>query len=209
MVIVKPELTRAFWLPGLCLALIIFNGCIATFEHPLTPVSEQFKDPDIIGTWIKAAKNEIGFIHIGKDEQTGKLLVVMTSFESDGKIDLSILTGHISKIKSGSYLNLKWVRPEKKNEKGYYLVKYRVEGSSLKLFSVDDRVIEHDIEQGVIEGKLEVTQAYVTVTKAYVTADSKALAQYISKNDTILFPEEDILIKDLKAYKKPGLSSRP
>jgi hypothetical protein len=176
--------------------LILLGGCVTTFEHPLTDPGAHTQDKTLLGTWIGTNDDETMFIHIGKDEDTQTLLIVLTEMKDNGEIDLSTLAGHASILQSGRYLNLKWILPEKNQTKGYLLIKYAVKDGNLHLYAADDTVIETDIKKGLLKGEIRKAKA------AYVTENSKRLVQYVSKNDSRLFPEDHLLMSGLKPFRK-------
>jgi hypothetical protein len=176
--------------------LIMLGGCVATFEHPLTDPGAHPQDKTLLGTWIGANGDETMFVHIGKDEDTHMLLIVLTEMKDNGEIDHSSLSGHTSILPSGRYLNLKWILPPKNKTKGYMLIKYAVKDGNLHLYATDDTVIETDIEKGVLKGEILKTKT------AYVTEDTKHLVQYVNKNDGRIFPEDHLLMSGLRPFKK-------
>jgi hypothetical protein len=176
--------------------LILLCGCVTTFEHPLTDPGAHPQDKTLLGTWIGMNDDETMFIHLGKDEDTQMLLIVLTEIKDNGEIDLSTLTGHTSVLQSGRYLNLKWILPKENQTKGYMLIKYSVKHGNLHLYATDDTVIETDIKKGLLKGEILKTKA------AYVIDNTKNLVQYVTKNDGRLFPEDHLLMSGLKPFKK-------
>lgn len=114
-------------------AIIFFltAGCIPSSDNPLTKPILGNPGNELIGSWFWKETDETGFLHIGKDQKKELLQITMIAFKKDGEVDTTEFIGHISKLSSNNYLNLKWVKPEN-FIKGYLFIKYRVIGDDLE-----------------------------------------------------------------------------
>ena len=99
----------------------ILNGCIPYSDNPLTAPDKEGPDPAILGTWFLHEEGETVFLHMGINEKTKGLRVVMVEFQKDGEVKTSELIGHTSRLGNNTYMNLRWDWPADP-EAGYLFV---------------------------------------------------------------------------------------
>lgn len=173
---------RYLW--WVCLAAIL-NGCIPYSDNPLTTADNQGPDPAILGTWFFSEEGETVFLHIGIDEKTKGLRLVMVEFQKDGEVKTSELIGHTSRLEKHTYMNLRWDQPPDP-EAGYLFVKYQVVGERIGLGLIRSEAVEKSIREGLIKGKIEETQKNKS---AQLTDSSEQLREFVQKHDAALFEE--------------------
>lgn len=181
------------------LSIIFMMGCIPYADHPLTDPDKEKIDAAILGTWFWKEKSETGYIHIGLDEQSGLLRVVMAELKTKGELEISEFGGHTSFVKENKYLNLKWVRPAESKFDGYMIVKYKATLDTLGIGFMDGRVVEKAIEAKELNGSVKKGKWFSTIR---ITENPKKLQAFVMESDKELFPEMQYL-------KKLNLPTRP
>lgn len=171
-------------------------SCVPYSENPLSEPDPEKIDLSILGTWFWKDENESGYIHIGLDEKSKLLKLVMIDFKSDRELDISEFFGHTSSMEGKNYLNLKWIRPTESKMNGYIFVKYIVDQESLGIALMNSEVVVSAIEGGSLQGKVEKDKFFSSI---HITEGQKKLQQFILHNDKALFPE----IKHLPKLKLP------
>ena len=91
------------------LSIIFVLGCVPHSDNPLTPPGEEKLDSSVFGTWFWKNENESGYIHIGLDEKSKYLRLIMLELETDGELEVSEFSGHTSSLEGNTYFNLKGV----------------------------------------------------------------------------------------------------
>ncbi|MFH0729173.1 MAG: hypothetical protein V2B19_22880 [Pseudomonadota bacterium] len=167
----------------LCLAAVV-SGCIPYSDHPLTAPDTEGPDPAILGSWIVRDGGETVFLHLGIDEKTKGLRVVMVEFGRQGEVKTSELTGHTSRLKENTYMNLRWDRPAEP-ETGYLFIKYQVAGNRIGLGLIRSDGVEKAIQEG-LGGRIDDTQKPSSVR---LTDSSEKLRAYVQLHDAALFEE--------------------
>ena len=167
-------------------SIIFVLGCVPYSDNPITTPDKEQIDSSIFGTWFWADENESGYIHIGLDEKSKLLRLLMLEFERDGEIEVSGFSGHTSSLKGNRYLNLKWMLPAQDKITGYMFIKYVVSPSSLGIALMDSKVAETAIKKGSLKGKVEKDAGYSSVR---ITEEQKKLRKFILRKDKELFPE--------------------
>lgn len=168
------------------LSFLLLAGCIPDAENPLTAPDKASLDHSLLGTWGWQEDDESGFIHIGLDERSRRLRVVMVDFDKEREIEISAFIGHTSSLDGKKYLNLKWDHPAQADIAGYIIVKYRVNSTSLGIALMDGNVVETAIESGSLDGSLEKGKASYQL---HITAGQNRLRAFVVENDKALFPE--------------------
>ena len=136
--------------------LVIFTlRCVPDSANPLTDPNKEQIDPSILGTWFWKDKNGSGYIHIGLDEESKLLRLIMLEFDRDGQLKSSEFSGHTSSLEGNKYFNLKWVRPAQDEITGYIFVKYIVISDSLGIAFMDSEAAKKVIKSGALKGKVE------------------------------------------------------
>ncbi len=170
----------------LLLSMLFLLGCIPYADHALTEPNKEQIDPSVIGTWFWKDNRESGYIHIGLDEETKLIRLIMIEMKKDGRLKSTELTGHTSSLAKNTYLNLKWKQPEDDKSTGYMFIKYRITSDGLGLGFMNPEVVEKAIEAGSLKGKVEKGK---WLSLVYITQEPKKLRKFILKNDKVLFPE--------------------
>ena len=174
---------------SMSLLLVFLTACVPHSSNPLTPPDKDAIDASIFGTWFWNEQDEAGYIHIGRDDESGLLRVMMVSFNSVLELDVSELTGHTSSLSGNRYLNLQWVRPAP-DESGYMFVKYDVAAEKLGISLMNDDALETAIEQGVLQGEVKRQK---WASSVQVTAAQADLQQFVLSHDEALFRETNYL----------------
>ena len=174
------------------LSIIFMMGCIPYADHPLTAPDREKIDAAILGTWFWKEKDEAGYIHMGLNEQSGLLRVVMAELKTNGVVEISELGGHTSFVKENTYLNLKWVSPAESKFDGYMIVKYKATPDALGIGLMDNEVVEKAIEAGELNGNVKKGKWFSTIR---ITENPKKFQEFVLKSDKELFPEMKFLKK--------------
>lgn len=164
-------------------AALFLVGCVAVSDNPLTDPGKAQQDCSILGAWTWDVESSPTIVHIGVDEASNQLRIVMLEYDKHCKLDSAELSGHASTLKGNTYLNLKWVRPEENAGIGYMLVKYVVRSDALGIAFMDCGVLELAMRNGAIKGEIEIGGC------PRITEGQKKLQEFISRKDKELFPE--------------------
>jgi hypothetical protein len=164
---------------------VVLGGCIPYSDNPLTPPDKQAPDAAILGTWFVHEEGETVFLHMGIDEKSKGLRVVMVEFDRDGEVKTSELTGHTSRLQDKTYLNLRWDRPAE-SETGYLFVKYQILGERIGFGLIRSDAVEKAIRENGILGKIDETQKPAAIR---LTDSSGKLRAYFQQHDAALFEE--------------------
>lgn len=167
-------------------SIIFLFGCIPYSDNPITDPNKENIDSSIIGTWFWNEKNDSGYIHIGLDEKSKLLKLLMVEFSKDGEIKVSEFSGHTSLLEENKYLNLKWVRPEQNDGSGYMFVKYTVSQESFGIAFMDNDVVEQAINGGILNGVVVKEKWSLSVR---ITEGQQKLQKFILQKDKELFNE--------------------
>jgi len=170
----------------LTFSIFLLLGCVPGSDNPLTDPGKEQIDSSILGTWYWKEENESGYIHIGLDEKTKLLRVIMSEFNRDGDLKSSELAGHTSSLQGNHYLNLKWVRPIPGENAGYMFIKYTVNSDSLGIAFMSSAVVEKAIRAGSIKGKVKEGR---WTSSVQITEGQNKLRKFILRNDKELFSE--------------------
>jgi hypothetical protein len=181
------------------LSIFFVFGCVPYSDTPLSLPDKEQIDTSILGTWFWKDEKESGYIHIGLEEKTKLLRVVMVEYEKDGEIEVSEFSGHTSLLEGKRYLNLKWVRPIQDSVTGYMVIKYQVSPLSLGIALMDATAVETAIKSGSVKGK--VVRGHM-VRSISITEDQEKLRIFVLRGDAQLFPEMNF-VKKLK-FSDPG-----
>ena len=172
--------------------LVFVLSCVPYSEHPLTDPDPGKIDLSILGTWFWKDENESGFVHIGLDEKSKLLRLVMVDIDKDGELEVSEYFGHTSSLDGKNYLNLKQVSPQELKPQGYIFVKYILKKNAFGVAIMNSDVIVKAIEDGTLKGKVEKSKMDYSI---FITEEQAKLQQFIIKNDRLLFPEINYLTK--------------
>ena len=183
------------------LIIIFVLGCVPDSDNPLTEPNKEQIDSSILGTWLWKDENETGFIHIGRDEKSKLLRLIMVNFGRDEDVEVSEFSGHTSFLEGNKYLNLKWVSPPQAELAGYIFVKYVVSSDSFGCALMNSEVVEKTIKGGSLKGKLKKDKWSSSV---HITEGQKKLQEFIYQKDKELFPE----MQHLQKLKLPNQSSK-
>lgn len=172
----------------ICFAL----SCVPYSEHPLTDPDPGKIDLSILGTWFWKDENESGFVHIGLDEKSKLLRLIMVDIDKDGELEVSEYFGHTSYLDGKNYLNLKQVSPQELKPQGFIFVKYILKKNAFGVAIMNSDGIVKAIEDGTLKGKVEKSKMDYSI---FITEEQAKLQQFIIKNDRLLFPEINYLTK--------------
>ena len=164
--------------------IIILQGCVPHSDTPLTDPDENLIDTSILGTWFWQEENETGYLHIGLDEESKLLRVIMLDIDGHKKLDESEYSGHTSELHGNRYLNLKWVRPVQDEITGYMLIKYTTTADSLGIAFMDKKVVETAVIEGSLKGIVKKDEKFAAVR---ITDGQKELQDFILQKDNELF----------------------
>lgn len=163
--------------------IIILQACVPHSDNPLTEPDKDMIDASILGTWFWDEDNESGYVHIGLDQETNLLRVIMLDFDGDNKLDESEYSGHTSSLGDNKYINLKWVRPSQDEITGYMLIKYDVGTDSLGIALMNKDIAEKAVKDGSLKGSVK-DEMFAAV---HITDVQKQLQEFILQNDKELF----------------------
>ena len=149
-------------------------------------------DGTVFGTWFWRDKSETGYVHIGTDDKSGLLKVIMIEQDNDGELESSEFSGHTSAVGENRYFNLKWVRPESEN-KGYMFVKYEVKNDTIVISLLREDGVEKAIEENILKGKI-VRKKYVS--DVCITDTPDKIGKFLQEKGDELF-EEGVAMKRL------------
>lgn len=164
------------------LSIMFIYSCVPLSDTPLTYSGKEKNDASVCGTWCWKDDCEYSYVHIGIDETTHQLVIIVVDVDKLGEIELLTFSGHTSLLKNNRYLNLKCTLPE--NEiPGYLFVKYSVTENTLGISIIDSTAIEKAIMDGSIKGEIINTGSLLVK----ITESQKELQTFIMKNDKTLF----------------------
>jgi len=176
----------------LCACLLLcLPGCVPTSRFPLTDRDPREADPGLMGDWFHREKEEVLHLHVGRGKLAGSLRLVLVEVDSDGLLDLTRWTGHVSRLGQDRFLNLIEVPPETESP-GYIFVKYRVAGDRLCLSLASNKGFEEAVRSGRLRGIVEEAHYGNTVT---VTEEQAGLQRFVRENLRDLFPEESCMTR--------------
>ena len=134
--------------------MIAYLGCLPYSDHPLTESGKSRIDSSIVGTWFHKEDDESVYLHIGLDDQSKLLRLIMVEYDRDGKLKTSEFCGHTSSLNGSTYLNLKWVHPPQQEETGYMIVKFAVDQDALGIAIMTGAVVKAAITSEALQGKV-------------------------------------------------------
>ena len=190
----------------IALAILLVMGCVFDSENPLTDPNKEQIDTSLLGTWFWVDKKENGFIHVGLDEKSHLLRLLMVDFDKNQEVEVSEFLGHTSSLEGKNYLNLKWVYPMQEDVSGYIFVKYAVNSDSLGIALIDSDAAEKAVKSGAIKGTLKKDKWSYPV---HVTEGQKKLRDFVIRNDKELFPEMKYLHKLELPKRSPKRTGKP
>lgn len=177
----------------LWVAVVVFSltGCVPYSDHPLTNPGQENIDASILGTWFWKDDNESGYIHIGIDEKSKLLRIIMLDIDKNAELEVSEFSGHTSSLANNKYLNLKWVQPADAVN-GYIFVKYNVNLDELGISMMNTNVVENAIRNGLLSGSVKKDKWSSSIQ---ITEGQKNLKKFILQHDSALFSETKYLPK--------------
>ena len=141
-------------LKALSIAMLVLSlsGCDVVFISPLLDPKDAIADARLAGRWSVPASplHEKGYIEI---KQSGRKLVVaaVTSRELKNKLMKEFYT--ISCNEKNFIVAAYTGRVEKREQKGYLVIRYKLENDSLKLWLAIPAMFKAAIEAGELHGK--------------------------------------------------------
>ena len=172
-------------------------ACVPDSRHPLTSFDSGSIDADLYGSWYWNDDQESGYLHFGREPESGKLLLLMVELNRDGELGITEMQGHTSRLGDNRYLNLKFI-PSQDGIDGYLLIKYEITPKGLGIAFMDPGVVERGIAAGEVAGRAEQSGEFAAIK---LTASPQGLQQYIRDNDKALFAD----VKFLSRLQLPGL----
>lgn len=182
---------------------IFLSGCIPVFQNPVTPLKDAYVDRCLVGEW-RSDPDQSG------EEVEEDSMVLTISFKSDkvlniygkqsdeeGEIIEEAYEGHLSRIQSGTFINLEPLNLfESSNEDAdlsmkYVIIGYDITGDNLKLFHLNTSKVEEAIEQGRLSG--EITTNKFGMSWVNVTASFDEVAAYFNRQKSDTFEEVMVL----------------
>lgn len=174
---------RYLWL--LAALVLLLGGCVPYSEHPLTAPDPVRTDQALFGTWYWVESNEQGYVHIGTEEESGRMWILMVTMKADGELELSRLAGHVSQIGEHRYLNLKWLGPDS-DSTDWLTLSYRLEGNALQVAVMSGNPVEEAIVQGRLAGEISRKGWFRSVRVSAAPGD---WAGFVAAHYDQLFPE--------------------
>jgi hypothetical protein len=173
------------------------TGCIPESKNPLSPADKAEVDQNLVGSWSpidqdtgKAVPESV--LHISRDAdqpRSGGLMTGTWRGFNDGDVKDAKFSIFSTKIGENTYLNL---APEEllKESKGYMILKYRLSGSRLEMFVMDQAETAKAIEAGLILGTAERDRKGRLIS-ALVTDTSENLSRFLrERGDAAIFPTD-------------------
>jgi hypothetical protein len=142
-------LLKALLIAMLCLSL---SGCDVVFISPLRDPKDATVDTRFIGKWSvpDSPLHEAGYIDIKRSGQ--KLMIAsVTSKKLKDKLMKEFYT---FSCKEKSFIVAEYTgRAEKKEQKGYLIIRYKIENNSLKLWLAIPAMFKAAIKEGKLRGE--------------------------------------------------------
>jgi hypothetical protein len=165
--------------------LLLATACVPYADLPLTSPGEQEIDQEILFSWYWQQQKETGFVHIGVDDKTNLLKVLMIDFAHNGEMKVSEYNGLTSTLAGGRYLSLRQKQPAG-GEPGYMFLKYRIEKDILSISLMDADFVSEAINSNTLSGKIQIDKRRFS---NHITANRTDLQKFILTNDTQLYTE--------------------
>ncbi|MEN8213784.1 MAG: hypothetical protein ABFR19_05410 [Pseudomonadota bacterium] len=173
----------------LLLFVITLTACVPDSKNPLTGFDRDAIDASLYGSWFWKDDDETGYLHFGREGESGMLQLMMVELNSNGKISVTQLLGHTSQLGENRYLNLKFVPPEDGISE-YIILKYEISDKGLGLAFMDPSVVEKAIEDKVLAGSLKRDGPFSSV---HLSDMPEKLQLFVSRHDKEVFPEMKFL----------------
>jgi hypothetical protein len=141
-------LLKAFLIASLCLSL---SGCDVVFISPLIDPKDAIVDTRLIGKWSvpRSTLHEAGYIDI---KQSGRKLIIasVTSKALKNKLMKEFYTFSCNEK---NFIVAEYTgRAEKKEQKGYLIIRYKIENNSLTLSLAIPAMFKAAIKEGKLHG---------------------------------------------------------
>ena len=160
-------------------------GCVVTLPQPLTPAAQAKIDKALLGTWHDEEQTMTAVVD-AQDKHS--LNITVTELASDGQTRTSHYQGHTSILKGKRYLNL---HGEESGE-GYLLMRYSAKSGVLEMSLLDPEATRTAVRSGEIAGKADDS---TYAPEVHLTADSAAIAAFITKHQSELFKKPARLLR--------------
>ena len=192
----------------LCLA-----GCVVKSKNPLSDPDQSLPDEKLFGVWVQKKEGDTKIMVIGKtgvSEPKGVPAGIMCGlYSAINKEGVVQTPGHptffITSIGDDHYIN--WFEEsaldvskhktwDKTAIKEYFLMKYRVSGDKLEIWTGEEKGIAKAVESGKVGGEVKRDRDHPEVViSASLTDTTENLAQYIKNGGgAILFPNESKIV---------------
>ncbi|HYX72706.1 MAG TPA: hypothetical protein VE732_08045 [Nitrososphaera sp.] len=142
-------LLKAFLMSMLCLSL---SGCDVVFINPLIDPKDATVDTRLVGKWrvTDSPLFEKGYINIKQSAQK----LVIASVTPKKLEDKLMKEFYIISCNGKSFIVAAYTgRAEKRGQKGYLVIRYKLENDSLKLWLAIPAMFRAAIEEGKLHGK--------------------------------------------------------
>lgn len=137
----------------LAMSGLFLAGCDVVFINPLIDHKDAVVDTRLIGKWSVPASSlhEKGYLDI---KQSGRKLII-ASVTSKKLKDKLMKEFHTLSCNEKNFIVAAYTgRVEKKEHKGYLVVRYKLENDSLKLWLAIPAMFKAAIEAGELHGKV-------------------------------------------------------
>ena len=166
--------------------VLVLSGCGVYSKYPVTPFDKSQMDSKIYGTWIWEDNGELGYIHIGLNEDSELLKVLTVVIHEDGEIASMEFEGHTSSVDKNRYLNLRLTHPAEERIDDYIIVSYRVNADTLSIGIMESSVVVKAIRDGSLKGMIQKERFF---TSAFIRESGEKLQKFLVEHDKVLFPE--------------------
>lgn len=169
---------------ALSTACALLCGCLVTL-HPLSSPSAAAPDARLFGVWVAHEPGEdLAYLHVGAGKN-GMTEALMIEHGDDGRYQVSRYSAFPTQAGAMTLLNVV-SHEDRKVSKGYDIVWYRIDGSTLSLAAMSEDAVKQDIRDGKVKGKVDPGALGDTT----ITASGKELLAYVASADPArLFPK--------------------
>jgi hypothetical protein len=131
---------------------LICVGCIPEFVNPLSEAQSAKIDKRLLGVWITKDEKEKAYIHFEIDKKDPNLFnVEIKDVDKENKKQTMLFSLFITTTNGKTFMNIK-ENKDGKLSNFYNIMKYEINGSKLKLFTIDEEKLERALENNKITG---------------------------------------------------------
>ena len=187
-------------------ACLLITGC-GDSTVPLSDASKASPDKRLIGLWQHRHQNGVTYYHVGRlggKAPEGVMRVVIVSHPNSCELqEPHQLLAFRSDVGGHSYLNIASVTPEQLASilkegwragllDSYFLLRYRVDGDALLVWTMNNKAKRKAIEGGKIKGEIKDT------TFIEFTDTTENLAQFVAATGDELFSKDVVRLERVK-----------